>query len=207
MRRGGSLIGKGCHPLSALLYLKRCEGNYRDGHPIRPLSVSARTHALTRLPAYADRHFIRTDYHDIEDSGWMHVVFADGTFGDVITGEVVLGGIYDYVEVFANNHRARCRLSPTNLVELYAPRGEELGEMYLMEKLSSREGWSLAAPDEQWTMGYQGEIQDFLECAATGRHPQSDLALAIDTTATIYAAYLSAERRGSEVEVPLLAVD
>jgi len=202
---GGSLIGKGCHPLSALLYLKRCEGCYRDGRPIRPVSVTARTHALTRLSGYADRQFIRTEYHDIEDQGWMHVVFADGTIGDVITGEVVLGGIYDYVEVFANNHRARCRLSPTNLVDLYAPAGDELDETYIMEKISSREGWSPAAPDEQWTMGYQTELQDFIDCAVTGRRPQSDLALALDTTATIYAAYLSAERKGSEVEVPVLS--
>jgi len=202
---GGSLIGKGCHPLTALLYLKRCEGFNRNGKPIRPKTVTARTHELTRQPAFEDRKFIRSEYTDIEDCGWMHVEFEDGTVGDVVTSEVVLGGIYDYVEVFANNHRARCRLSPTNLVDLYAPSGQEMDDMYIMEKLSSREGWSNAAPDENWTMGYQNEIQDFLECAVSGNRPQSDLDLAIDTTATIYAAYLSAERKGAEVEIPLLA--
>ncbi|MHB9134408.1 MAG: Gfo/Idh/MocA family protein [Armatimonadota bacterium] len=202
---GGSLIGKGCHPLGALLYLKRCEGLARDGKPIRPVAVTSRTHELTRLPAYEDRGFIRTDYHDIEDSGWMHVIFADGTFGDVVTGEVTLGGIYDYVEVFANNHRARCRLSPTNLLDMYNPKDEQFHGIYLMEKLSSTEGWNSAAPDENLTMGYQAEIQDFITSAAAGHQPQSDLALAIDTTATIYAAYLSAERKGAEVEVPLIA--
>lgn len=201
---GGSLIGKGCHPLTALLYLKRCEGLARSARPIRPKTVTARVHELTRLPAFDDRKFIRSEYTDIEDCGWMHVEFEDGTIGDVVTSEVVLGGIYDYVEVFANNHRVRCRLSPTNLTDLYAPSGTEMGDLYLMEKLSSREGWSNAAPDENWTMGYQHEIQDFIECAVTGRHPQSDLALAIDTTATIYAAYLSAERKGAEESIPLL---
>ena len=33
---GGVLIGKGCHPLTAALYLKRVEGRVRDGRPIRP---------------------------------------------------------------------------------------------------------------------------------------------------------------------------
>jgi hypothetical protein len=47
-------------------------------------------------------------------------------------------------------------------------------------------------------------MQDFVECAVTGRQPQSDLALALDTTATIYAAYVSAERTGAEVPVPRL---
>ncbi|MHB0936026.1 MAG: Gfo/Idh/MocA family protein [Armatimonadota bacterium] len=199
---GGSFIGKGCHPLGAILYLKRVEGLARLGRPIRPVAVTARTHELTRLPGYEDRGFIRTDYLDIEDSGWMHVIFDDGTFGDVITGEVVLGGIYDYVEVFANNHRTRCRLSPTNLTDLYNPKASELEGLYLMEKISTQEGWVNAAQDENFTMGYQAEIQDFIECAATGRQPQSDLPLAIDCTAAIYAAYLSAERKGAEVEIP-----
>ncbi|OPZ85017.1 MAG: putative oxidoreductase YcjS [bacterium ADurb.Bin429] len=201
---GGSLIGKGCHPLGALLYLKRREGISRDGQPIRPVAVSARTHALTRLPGYEDRGFLRTDYTDVEDSGWMHVIFADGTFGDVVTGEVTLGGIYDYVEVFANNHRARCRLSPTNLLDLYNPGDARFDDLYLMEKLSTNAGWNAAAPDENWTMGYQEEIQDFLTCTVAGCQPQSDLALALDTTAVIYAAYLSAERKGVEVDVPVL---
>lgn len=203
---GGSFIGKGCHPLGAILYLKRVEGLARFGRPIRPASVSARTHELTRLPSYEDRGFIRTNYLDIEDSGWMHVVFEDGTFGDVVTGEVVLGGIYDYVEVFANNHRTRCRLSPTDLTDLYNPKGEQLQGLYLMEKISTQEGWVNAAPDENFTMGYQAEIQDFIACAADGTQPQSDLGLAIDCTAAIYAAYLSAERKGAEVEIPRVEV-
>ena len=69
------------------------------------------------------------------------------------------------------------------------------------EKVSTQEGWSFAAPDEFFTMGYQGEIQDFVACAVNGTAPQSDLGLALDTTAAIYAAYVSAEQRGAEVEI------
>ena len=201
---GGSLIGKGCHPLGGMLYLKRIEGLARNGQPIRPVRVSARTHQLTRLPAYRDAKLIRTDYHDIEDYGFMHVTFADGTVADVLTSEVVLGGIYDYVEVFANNHRTRCHISPTGLVDAYNPRGDQFKDIYLIEKASTKEGWSPAAPDENFTIGYQAEIQDFITCAVTGARPQSDLDLALDTTATIYAAYLSDENKGVEVEIPQL---
>jgi len=49
---GGSLIAKGCHPLGAILYLRRKEGIARTGKPIRPVAVSARTHSITRLPAF-----------------------------------------------------------------------------------------------------------------------------------------------------------
>ena len=43
---GGSLIGKGCHPLGGVLYLKRKEGMARNGKPIRPVAVSCRRRYL-----------------------------------------------------------------------------------------------------------------------------------------------------------------
>jgi len=178
---GGSLIGKGCHPLAGMLYLKRVEGLARDGRPIRPATVSARTHQITRLPTYRDVGFLRTDYHDVEDCGIMHVLFEDGTVADVLTSELVLGGIYDYIEVFANNHRTRCRISPTGLVDVYNPRGDQFRDIYLVEKASTQEGWSPAAPDENLSLD-----------------------LALDTTATIYAAYVSDENKGAETAIPRL---
>jgi predicted dehydrogenase len=201
---GGSLIGKGCHPLTGMLYLKRVEGLARDGRPIRPATVTARTHQITRLPNYRDAGFLRTCYHDIEDCGMMHVLFEDGTVADVLTSELVLGGIYDYIEVFANNHRARCRISPTGLLDVYNPQAAQFEDVYLLEKVSTQEGWAPAAPDENLTMGYQAELQDFLSSIASGRPPQSSLELALDTTATIYAAYVSDENRGSETAIPRL---
>jgi predicted dehydrogenase len=201
---GGSLVGKGCHPLSAMLYLKRVEGLARTRRPIRPVSVSSRTHEITRLPGYRDMKLIRTDYLDIEDYGWIHVVFEDGTVGDIVTSEIVLGGIYDFVEVFANNHRTRCNISPAGLMDTYNPRNEQFKDIYLIEKASTREGWSPAAPDENFTLGYLGEMQDFITCAADNRAPQSGLELALDTMTVIYAAYLSQEKRGAEVAVTLI---
>ena len=123
---------------------------------------------------------------------------------DVITCELVLGGVYDYIEVFANNHRTLCRLSPAGLMDTYNPRGEQFEDIYLIEKASTKEGWTQAAPDENFTMGYRAELQDFLECAAHGEQPQSGLELALDTTSTIYAAYVSEERGGAGVAVPRL---
>jgi predicted dehydrogenase len=204
---GGSLIGKGCHPLGTILYLKRVEGLARTGQPLRPVSVSARVHEITRLPAYRDEGHLRTDYRDIEDYGQMHVTFEDGTVADVITCELVLGGIYDFVEVFANNHRTRCRLNPNDMMEAYNPDGPAWADIYTVEKISTKEGWSPVAPDENFSMGYQAELQDFVECATRGAQPQSDLALADDCTATIYAAYLSAENDGKEQEIPLAGRD
>ncbi len=201
---GGSLMGKGCHPLSGMLYMKQVEGLARNGKPIRPAAVSARTHQLTRIEDYRDAGFIRTDYHDIEDYGMMHVVFEDGTVCDTLTCEIVLGGLFDYLEVFANNHRTRCHISPAGLMDTYNPKGAQFKDVYLIEKASTKEGWSPAAADEHFTVGYIAEMQDFMLCAASGEKPQAGLELALDTIAVIYAAYLSDEKKGAEIPVRLL---
>jgi predicted dehydrogenase len=198
------MIAKGCHPLGAVLYLKRKEGLARHGRPIRPAAVSARTHRLTGIPDYQDLGFIRTTYHDTEDYCVMHVVFEDGTVADVIASDVVLGGIYDFVEVFANNHRTRCRMSPLNVVDVYNPDHEQFKDLYLVEKITTNEGWIPASPDEGWSMGYNKELVDFLKAIREGKPPESDLDLAIDTTLTIYAGYVSADEKGRETPVPLV---
>ena len=202
---GGALIAKGCHPLGAILYLKRKEGIARHGAPIRPAAVSARTHSITRNPAFEDEGFIRTDYQDpIEDYSVMHIVFEDGMVADVTASDIALGGIYDYVEVFANNHRTRCRISPLNVVDVYNPKHEQFKDLYLVEKISSNEGWIPTSPDEGWSLGYGQELGDFLDAIRDGRAPESDLDLAIDITLTIYAAYVSADDKGREINIPLL---
>src|SRR6266478_6940218 len=161
---GGSLIAKGCHPLGAILYLRRKEGIARTGKPIRPVAVSARTHSITRLPAFEDKGFLRTKYHDTEDYAFLHVIFEDGMVADITASELVLGGIYDFVEVFANNHRTRCRMSPVGVLDVYSPKHEQFKDLYLVEKISSNEGWIPASPEEGWSLGYGRELRNFLDC-------------------------------------------
>ena len=195
---GGSLVGKACHPLSACLYLKQVEGRARNGQPIRPKSVSARTHEITRLPGYQDKGFLRTDYDDVEDYGQLHVTFDDGTVADVFATELVLGGVHNWLDVFANNHRTSCRLNPVNLLDTYNPSAAQFSDVYVVEKIGTKEGWSHPAADEEWQQGFYQEIQDFLESCASGRRPQSDAMLAQDTVAALYAGYVSAKRGGQE---------
>jgi predicted dehydrogenase len=200
---GGSMMGKGCHPLSAALYLKRAEGEARSGAAIRPATVSARTHAITRLPQYQDAGLLRTSYHDVEDYAQLHLTFADGTVADLFASELVLGGVHNWIEVICNNHRSRCNLSPTNGLETFSPKAETLKDVYIMEKIGSTQGWMQPATDEAWHHGYPQEFQDFMESIYHDRQPLSGIELARDTIATIYAGYLSAERGGAEVEIPL----
>lgn len=199
---GGSLVGKGCHPLTACLYLKQVEGRAHGARPMRPAAVSCRVHEITRLPRFQDRGFLRTDYEDVEDFSQLHVTFDDGTVADVFATELVLGGVHNWLEVFANNHRTTCRLNPVNLLDTYNPEAAQLRDVYVVEKIGTKEGWSHPAADEEWQQGFYAEIQDFMECCASGRRPQSGALLAHDTVATLYAGYVSAERGGQEVPVP-----
>jgi predicted dehydrogenase len=200
---GGSLVGKGCHPLSAALYLKRVEGESRLENPIRPATVSARTHEITRLPGYRDEGFLRTGYEDIEDYAQIHIRFSDGTVADIFSSELVIGGVHNWLEVVCNNHRTRCNLNPIDALETFNPKEEILRDVYVTEKIGTKQGWSHPAPDEAWQHGYPQEFQDFMESVYYGREPLSGIALARDTIAAIYAGYLSAERGGIEVEIPL----
>jgi predicted dehydrogenase len=198
---GGSIMGKGTHPLTTALYLKRVEGLTHDGRPIRPQSVSARTHEITRLPAYRDRGFLRTDYTDTEDFSLMHLTFEDGTVADIFASEIVMGGVHNWLEVLANNHRTRCNINPIDGCETYNPAEAQFENIYVVEKTGTKQGWSKPAPDENWMNGYVREMADFYTCIATGKEPLSSAELGYDTVAVIYGAYLSAERKGAEISV------
>ena len=200
---GGSMVGKGCHPLSAALYLKRVEGEARNGVAIRPATVSARIHEITRLANFRDEGFLRTGYDDVEDYAQVHITFSDGTIADIFASELVMGGVANWLEVFCNNHRTRCNMNPVNALETFNPREDILQDVYVVEKTSTKQGWSHPAADEGWQHGYPQEFQDFLESCYQDREPLSGIALATDSIAALYAGYLSAERGGAEVKVPL----
>lgn len=201
---GGSLIGKGCHPLTAVIYLKHVEGRTRFGRPISPRSVSARVHAITRMPNFDDQGYLKTHYKDVEDFAIVHIVFEDGTIADVIANELSLGGTNNHIRVNANNHRTLCNMSHNNTMETYTPDEKYFDDVYVVEKTETKQGWSQISPDEGWFLGYQHELNAFYDAAANGTRIESDSKLASDTMATLYAAYVSAERNGAEVEVTTL---
>ena len=201
---GGSMIGKGCHPLSAALYFKQVEGSERTGKPIRPVSITARTHAITRMPGYISEGHLRTTYTDIEDFALMHIIFEDSTFADIFASELVLGGVHNWIELNTNNHRTICNINPNNAMQTYTPDEKHFKDVYIVEKTETKQGWSSVSPDESWFTGYQHEMEAFYRSAAFGDPIESNSTLAADTIATIYAGYLSAERKGSEVPVTLI---
>lgn len=191
---GGALLGKGCHPLGAALYLKRVEGQRRDGVPIRPRSVLAETARLTRTPGFESEavHYIKYGYEDIEDWGSLLITFDDGTVAQITASDTTLGGIRNYLTVFASNAVATVNVNPNNLCVAYAPEASVFGDEYITEKIETKAGWTFPSPDEDWVTGYPHEIQDFVESVVNDREPLSGAALARDVVAVIFAGYESA---------------
>lgn len=192
---GGSLIGKACHPLGGVLYLKADEGMRLRGRPVRPVSVTAEVAQLTETPSFraTEPRFLRTvEGADVEDWGSMLVRFDDGTVAQVSAADTVLGGIRNQLAIYAAKAVILCNINPNDAVQAYAPDTSVFGSEYIVEKVETKAGWSFPQPDEDWMTGYPQEMQDFAECVASGREPLSGGALARDVTGVIYAAYLSA---------------
>ncbi|TFG50296.1 MAG: Gfo/Idh/MocA family oxidoreductase [Candidatus Brocadiia bacterium] len=198
---GGVMISKGCHPLTGALYLKRVEGISRNGKPIKPKTVSARIHALTRMKNFQDQGHIRANYHDIDDISLMHIVFEDGTIADIVASDIVVGGIHNWLQVTANNHRTICNINPNTSMQTYNPVDANFKDIYVVEKTETKQGWSNPSPDEDWFTGYPQEMEAFYRTIAYGDDLQGTSTLGADAISTIYSAYVSAERLGAEVPI------
>jgi len=137
---------KGTHPLTTVLYLNRVERDAHNGAHIRRVSVTARTHEVTRPPDYRYAGFLRADYQDVEDFAMVYLVFEDGTIADIFATEIVMGGVQNWLEVFAINHRTKCNINPIDTLGTYNPDEKELRDVYVVEKIGSKQGWTKPAP-------------------------------------------------------------
>jgi len=198
---GGALVGMGCHPLTAALYLKRVEGRSRDGIPIQPKTVSARTHAVTRLEKFRDEGHIRCDFYDIDDVAAMHIEFDDGTVADIAAATVVIGGIRNYLRVSANNHVTYCNINPNTAMLTYNPIDQNFRDIYTVEKIGTKQGWNFTSPEEDWFTGYTQEMEAFYRTIAFDEPLESDSTLAANAVSTLYSAHVSSEQNGVAVPV------
>ena len=106
------------------------------------------------------------------------------------------------MEVAANNHRSILAMAPNRTLRTYNPSEKAFADVYVAEKIGTKQGWSQPAPDESGDIGQVQAIEAFYRAVALGGPIESDSGLAADTIATVYAGYLSAERSGASVGVP-----
>jgi predicted dehydrogenase len=192
MTGGGSLIRMGCHPLSAVLYLKQVEAKAR-GETIRVASVTGDVGNVTASLKPEERIYIKANPVDVEDWGTLTATFSDGTKATVFSGDMIMGGVRNLIETYTSGGSLFANITPNTHLVSYQTSEEKLANVYITEKVDRKTGWQYVCLEEEWTRGYLQEIQDFMECAATGRQPLSDLALAYETIKVNYAGYWAAE--------------
>jgi predicted dehydrogenase len=192
MTGGGSLIRMGCHPLSAVLYLKQVEAKAR-GERIAVSAVTADVGNVTACLADGERTYIKAKPVDVEDWGMLTVTFSDGTKSTVFSGDMIMGGVRNVVEAYTNGGSLFANITPNNHLMSYLTDEKKLANVYVTEKVDRKTGWQYICLEEEWTRGYLQEIQDFMECVTRKREPLADLALAYETIKVNYAAYWSAD--------------
>jgi predicted dehydrogenase len=192
MTGGGSLIRMGCHPLSTVLHLKQVEAQAR-GERIAPASVTADVGTVTAGLSAEERAFIKANPVDVEDWGMLSLTFSDGSKSTVLSGDMILGGVRNLIETYTTGGALLAAITPNTHMTSYLTDEAKLADVYITEKVDRKTGWQFVSVDEEWTRGYIQEIQDFMECAATGRQPRAGLDLACETTKIIYAGYRGAE--------------
>jgi predicted dehydrogenase len=192
MTGGGSLIRMGCHPLSAVLYLKQVEAKAR-GETIGVASVICDVGNVAACLKPEERTVIKANPVDVEDWGMLSVTFSDGTKATVFSGDMILGGVRNLIETHTSSGALYANITPNTHMMTYQTSEEKLADVYITEKVDRKTGWQYVCLEEEWTRGYLQEIQDFMDCVATGRQPLSDLALAFETIKVNYAGYWSAE--------------
>src|ERR1700751_3491094 len=192
MTGGGSLIRMGCHPLSTALYLKQVEAKAR-GERVTVSSVMADTgNVATGLPP-EDHVYIKSNPVDVEDWGMLTLTFSDGTKSAIFSGDMIMGGVRNNLELYTSGGSLFANITPNNHLVSYLTNEEKLANVYITEKVDRKTGWQFVCLEEEWTRGYLQEMQDFMECVAYGRQPRADLDLARDTIKIQYAGYWSAE--------------
>jgi predicted dehydrogenase len=192
MTGGGSLIRMGCHPLSAVLYLKQVEAKAR-GEAISVASVICDVGNVAACLRPDERAVLKSNPVDVEDWGTLTVTFSDGTKATVFSGDMIVGGVRNLIETYTSGGALFANITPNTHMMSYQTSEEKLASVYITEKVDRKTGWQYVCLEEEWTRGYLQEIQDFMECAATGRQPLADLALAFETIKVNYAGYWAAE--------------
>ena len=192
MTGGGSLIRMGCHPLSAVLYLKQVEAKAR-GETIKVASVTCDVGNVAACLKPDERAFINANPVDVEDWGTLNLTFSDGTKATVFSGDMIMGGVRNLIETYTSGGSLFANITPNTHMMTYQTSEEKLASVYITEKVDRKTGWQYVCLEEEWTRGYLQEIQDFMECAATGRQPLAELRLAFETIKVNYAGYWAAE--------------
>ena len=97
------------------------------------------------------------------------------------------------MDIRLTNSRVKFALCSVRDCQFYIVDPTPVEDVYFNEKQETKAGLSFPNPDEEWTLGYPHEIQDFMEAIAHDREPLTGLDLAMQLVEVLYAGYVSCE--------------
>src|SRR6516165_2598659 len=153
MTGGGSLIRMGCHPLSAVLYLKQVEAKAR-GETIKVASVTCDVGNVAACLKPDERAFLKANPVDVEDWGTLNLTFSDGTKATVFSGDMIMGGVRNLIETYTSGGSLFANITPNTHMMTYQTSEDNLASIYTTEKVDRKTGWQYVCLEEEWTRGY-----------------------------------------------------
>ena len=88
-----------------------------------------------------ERKYILAKPVDVEDWGTLTMTFSDGTKGTVFSGDMIMGGVRNLVEVYTSGGSLFANITPNNHMMSYLTDEEKLKGVYVTEKVDRKTGW------------------------------------------------------------------
>lgn len=162
---GGTLMRVGCHPLAAILWLKKI-----NDPSVRVTKVIADIDRITdKLSEYEHRH-IKMKPIDVEDHATICLTFSDNTKAVVIACDSRLGGSKNSLELYCNDAVIKCNLTMNNTMSTYFLDEENMDGIEISEMLKTKCGWNHPFVSDEIERGYLDEMQTFLDCIAENKN-------------------------------------
>lgn len=181
---GGTLMRVGCHPLAAIIYLKKL-----NDPSICVTKVIADIDRITdKLTEYEHRH-IKANPIDVEDHATVCLTFSDNTKAVIIACDSRLGGSKNKLELYCNDTMIECNLTMNDVVSTYLLDEDGLDNVELSEMLQTKCGWNNPFVFDEMMRGYFSEIQSFIDCIVKKEKPFFDYSLIKETMEVIYKSY------------------
>ena len=176
---GGAMIHLGIHPLAWAMAVA--------GEPIAEVRADASGGQGSNL--------VHRNYTG-EDWAMAIVRFRSGLRAAIEANYVTVGGMDDVVEIYGSEGVIKVDLTFGSPLRVYSRGGID----YAVEKADFTHGWTRPAVDEFESLGYVGEIAEFVDCVRNHGKPKINLRWHRRTNEGMNACYESIAR-GQPVEV------
>ena len=155
---GGTLMRVGCHPLAAILYLKKI-----NDPSVHVTKVIADIDKITSNLSKEEHKYIKANPVDVEDYATVCLTFSDGTKTVINACDTRLGGSKNYLELHCNNCVIECNLTMNNSMSTYFLDENGLDNVEISEMIQTKCGWNNPFVSDEIMRGYVNEMQEFME--------------------------------------------